>query len=439
MEVPYFTLFLRILFLIHGLDGFGGEEEPLKRQNPPCSSTQTLTNGQSSPLNTGTNLNIASCSWKFTCPNNMTLQCSIAYVPCPQTTFVANNIRYYYHDHNNPDHNNPDHNNPDHNNPDHNNPDHNNPDHNNPDSYGYSNDSYVCGVSQLAPMLGRSMETKKTQEEDLDRIVGGTAVLDQRKYPWMAYFGGCGGALINDRYVLTAAHCITSQSATVSVTLGDLDKSNPSDGDTITISATPIVHPQYNAQTIDNDVALLQLNTSVDFTAHPTIRPICLSSSAKPVAGQNVVIAGWGTTSFGGSVSSVMREAVVKIDDQATCASAYNPYAGGTGRSITGNMFCASGQGMDACQVGRRDGNFLIMITFEIDFKGKGDSGGPAMQKNTDGSFVEIGIVSWGYGCADPLFPGVYTVVANYVDNFIRDNTKDAVVCRPLPPIRGKE
>ncbi|CAG0881037.1 unnamed protein product [Darwinula stevensoni] len=276
----------------------------------------------------------------------------------------------------------------------------------------------ICGVSQLAPTLWRSMETKETQEEDLDRIVGGTAVPDQRKYPWMAYFGECGGALINDRYVLTAAHCITSQSATVSVTLGDLDKSNPSDGDIINISATPIVHPQYNAKTLDNDVALLHLNTPVNFTAHPTIRPICLSSSAKPVAGQDVVIAGWGHTSYGGPAPSVMREAVVKIDDQATCVNAYNPYAGGRGRSITGNMFCASGPGKDSCQ---------------------GDSGGPLMQKTTDGSFVEIGIVSWGNGCADPLFPGVYTVVANYVDNFIRDNTKDAVACRPLPPIRGKE
>ncbi|CAG0880771.1 unnamed protein product [Darwinula stevensoni] len=122
----------------------------------------------------------------------------------------------------------------------------------------------------------------------------------------------------------------------------------------------------------------------------------------------------------GGSVSSVMREAVVQVVDQTTCGNVY---------SLTGNMFCAAAPGKDTCQ---------------------GDSGGPVMV-NTTGYYVDIGITSFGIGCAEPRYPGVYTRVASeytrpfimssrayrnlkkvtsdYVDNFIKDNTANAKWC----------
>ncbi|CAG0901147.1 unnamed protein product [Darwinula stevensoni] len=202
---------------------------------------------------------------------------------------------------------------------------------------------------------------------------------------------------------------------TYSVTLGDLDKSSSTESRSITINSTGMVHPDYQARTSNNDIALLRLHTPVNFHAYPNIRPICLSSSAQPVAGQDVVIAGWGTTSFGkpkigGYVAEVMREAVVTVDNKTTCENAYNPLASTTGRNITGSMFCASAPGRDACQ---------------------GDSGGPVMSRTQTGYFVEVGVVSWGFGCADRKFPGVYTRVANYVGNFIKDKTGDAKVCPP--------
>ncbi|CAG0901146.1 unnamed protein product [Darwinula stevensoni] len=299
-----------------------------------------------------------------------------------------------------------------------------------------------CGVSQAGQSGKRSAGTNITEEGtlDVDRIVGGWTVTSQQKYPWMAYFGECEGALINDRYVLTAAHCISTEAATdnncaalkgnvvhystvsrwlkrlesgdttfrdrprsglpstvddealrnalnakpnattresatilgvthmsignhlndpgyrkvystqsgkYTVTLGDLDKSTDTESRTISISSRAIVHPQYNQRTRDNDIALLKLDYPVNFQANPNIRPICLSSSAQPSTGQAVAIAGWGSTYFGGSGVSVMRETVVNVDSQTTCQNAYN-------NQITSNMFCASASGRDACQVGKR-------------------------------------------------------------------------------------
>ena len=83
------------------------------------------------------------------------------------------------------------------------------------------------------------------------------------------------------------------------MTLGALDKSNLTETHSVTIDSIAIVNPQYQANTSNNDIALLRLNTPVNFQAYPNIRPICLSSSVQPEAGQDVVIAGWGTTSYG--------------------------------------------------------------------------------------------------------------------------------------------
>ncbi|CAG0898185.1 unnamed protein product [Darwinula stevensoni] len=138
---------------------------------------------------------------------------------------------------------------------------------------------------------------------DFDRIIGGTPVPSQRKYPWVGWMGTaknnfiCTLALNNDRYMLTAAHCIQSNLAgTFYVTLGSKNLFQLPAGQSIQIAAKAIRHPNYNTQTLQNDIALLKLQTPLNFVAYPNIRPICLDS-ANPRANSVVTIVGWGLTS----------------------------------------------------------------------------------------------------------------------------------------------
>ncbi|CAG0898152.1 unnamed protein product [Darwinula stevensoni] len=103
-----------------------------------------------------------------------------------------------------------------------------------------------------------------------------------------------------------------------------------------------------------------------------------------------------------------MREATVSVVDEAACFDDYLPVSAQIKRNITKNMFCASAPGKDACQ---------------------GDSGGPIMQKTPSGYYVDIGIVSWGMGCAQVNYPGVYVKTANYVNGFLKDETRGAKWC----------
>merc|ERR1712024_380179 len=110
-----------------------------------------------------------------------------------------------------------------------------------------------------------------------------------------------------------------------------------------------------------------------------SVSPACLpGSTSQDYAGQEAIVSGWGTLSSGGNQPTVLHDVTVTVQANSDCNDAY-------GNSITSNMICAAAPGKDSCQ---------------------GDSGGPLV---TDG--VVIGVVSWGYGCAQPNAPGVYARV----------------------------
>ncbi|KAK7794878.1 hypothetical protein R5R35_010570 [Gryllus longicercus] len=150
-----------------------------------------------------------------------------------------------------------------------------------------------------------------------------------------------------------------------------------------------ISHSSYNSRTTDYDVAVIRISGS--FTLGSNVKAVGLAISA-PASGASAVVTGWGTTTEGGSAANTLQYVTVPIVANSACNSYY-----GSG-SITARMVCAgyTSGGRDACQ---------------------GDSGGPLVSGG-----VQVGIVSWGYGCARPNYPGVYTNVAHF-RSWISSNT----------------
>lgn len=243
------------------------------------------------------------------------------------------------------------------------------------------------------------------------RIVGGT-ITEVSEYPWQAGLvskGGsrpfCGGTVIGDRWILTAAHCTTTSASNMQVLLGEHDTSSMGETNVVRKNVKRIIdHPSYNTRSLDYDFALLELDSAVDFASNSHIRPACLPTGSDSYSGFKAIVTGWGTTSSGGSQSSKLREVTVDVLSNAQCkASSYS------NSDITDRMLCAAvnGGGKDACQ---------------------GDSGGPLVSSGTgDGvtpgsNYDLIGVVSWGIGCAMADYPGVYSRVTEAL-SWIESNT----------------
>jgi len=246
------------------------------------------------------------------------------------------------------------------------------------------------------------------------RIVNGTEA-DINEYPWQVGIVEkgqttvfCGGSLISDQWVLTAAHCLQyDNSGTVELLLGEHDYTTTTESKMVRASIEKIVnHPNYDKPTSNYDFSLIKLAEPVDFFTHPHIRPVCLPEPGSgDYAGVVATVTGWGATSLGGPVSETLQEVSVKVMSNTECTSmySYHPLAW-----ISDQMLCAmvDGGGQDACQ---------------------GDSGGPLVTPGDgDGQNYElIGVVSWGDGCAGASSPGVYSRVAAQIA-WITETTADS-------------
>jgi len=224
------------------------------------------------------------------------------------------------------------------------------------------------------------------------RIVGGVPT-DIARHPWQVALNIkakgqiflCGGSLVAERWVLTAAHCfeLTAAPRDIIVKAGVTDYLAEGKWQEVEKVA---VHPAYNNTTQENDIALVRLSAR----SKGQIVALQGRQQSFPV-GEPLEVSGWGATREDGDASRRLLQASVPYVDNTTC-NAPEVYAG----QIKPGMMCAGFRdgGVDSCQ---------------------GDSGGPLVWRTKDGP-VLVGVVSWGDGCARKLRYGVYTRAASYAD-----------------------
>jgi len=242
----------------------------------------------------------------------------------------------------------------------------------------------------------------------ISRIVGGNESTPDA-YSFMAGFWvqenpdqpflkiTCGGSLVAPQIVLTAAHCkFPNEDVKYFAYLGDHDVSSLTNDDEEGFSVEEVlVHPEYNeTYELENDLMLLRLKEDTS-----EFMPLELASSF-PSDGV-ATVAGWGLLEFEGNMTDVMMEADVSVLSVEECDDylmnkSMPPYPDGNG------FLCAQGNGTDACG---------------------GDSGGPLFYSD-GGVFKQVGVVSWGNGCADPEHPGIYADVPYYMD-WLTENIAD--------------
>ena len=254
------------------------------------------------------------------------------------------------------------------------------------------------------------------------RIVGGIPA-EVGEFPWQVAIlfqstslqnQGCGGTLVGDRYIVTAAHCTDGMRASdIYVQLGDTSFDTNFDTFAMTLPVKKIIqHPRYDGNTLANDISILQLRTSVSLTEYPNIKPACLPAKRALFPG-DAIVSGWGTVGSYMHSNSWLHEVNVTVFADGDCGSMNS--------HMTSDMLCAGlmAGGKDACQ---------------------GDSGGPLVAADPDKNYAMslIGVVSWGFGCAGEDALGIYAEVSHFT-SWLKKQMRDLETCPPPdePPVAG--
>ncbi|NXX57818.1 CTRL protease, partial [Scopus umbretta] len=243
-----------------------------------------------------------------------------------------------------------------------------------------------CGVPAIRPSVHHS-----------ERIINGQKAVPG-SWPWQvslqtrwgSHF--CGGSLINENWVVTAAHCEFNPYSHV-VVLGEYDQSSNTEPIQVKTVVRVITNPSWNPYNLNNDITLLKLSSPAQLG--PRVSPVCLAHAnlALPTNLQ-CVTTGWGHTNTNSqALAASLQQVTLPLISPSQCMQYW-------GNQITSSMLCAGGVGASSCQ---------------------GDSGGPLVYQNGN-IWTLIGIVSWGNSNCNVHTPAVYTRVSqfqNWIDYVI--------------------
>lgn len=240
-----------------------------------------------------------------------------------------------------------------------------------------------CAVIGAAALAIASLQPVTAAEAAPAPVVGGTRAA-QGEFPFMVRLSmGCGGALYTQQIVLTAAHCVngSGNNTGITATAGVVDLQSTSGR--VQVRSTKVLQaPGYNGT--GKDWALIKLAQPINL---PTLK---IATTTQYNSG-DFTVAGWGAAREGGAQQRYLLKATVPFISDATCSASGGSYSG----LVASEEICAgfAQGGVDTCQ---------------------GDSGGPMFRKDNAGAWIQVGIVSWGEGCARPNAPGIYTEVSTF-------------------------
>jgi len=254
----------------------------------------------------------------------------------------------------------------------------------------------LCLAAAIADHTTPKVQTlKDLVPTEVDRIISGSPAT-QGQFPWQVAVtingaSFCGGSVLNENWVLTAAHCAQG-GRTFNLRFGATARTGSQTGIVDMVATESVVHENYNSLYLTNDIALIKLPTPLTYTNN--IQPVKLPSSGSVVgAGESVTVSGWGKTSDLGGVSEQLNYVNLNTISDAECASVYGAI------TINGKVVCCRGNPeQSTCN---------------------GDSGGPLVQGST-----QVGVVSFVHvdGCASGQ-PSGYTRTESFL-SWISSNTR---------------
>jgi len=277
-----------------------------------------------------------------------------------------------------------------------------------PHSYcGLTDHDVCCFVPDNASPVGILPTPSKIQCGKKGFDAGRDGVAEMSEWPWHAAILEkpqdlyvCGSTLIDESWILTAAHCVDDYlpfvseiSGILKVRLGEYDVSTtaePLPHKEFNVSDIKI-HPKFNNATLVNDIALLKLEKPAKRRQNIDVVCVAKEEQFSTVGASNCFVTGWGRKTETSDHSVVLKEISVPMWDHRNCNEALQAQFGPS-YILPDSAVCAGAEGRDACD---------------------GDGGGPLVCEN-DGQWYQIGIVSFGIGCGRRGVPGVYTKVSAF-------------------------